>query len=143
MSVTLLVGAVLFVITAQQTEPSRQVTLVRSTDLVRALKRADATVEVQGRAPRDAFPFFSPRATRLRVAGDDVHVFQYATADEAVSEASQISVAGSPIATTQITWMSPPRFYRKDRLIVLYVGTEPKVAHALEAVLGPPFAGLR
>ena len=143
MSVTLLVGAVLSVMTAQRTMPPRQATLESSTDLVRALKRAGATVEEHGRAPRDAFPFFSPQATRLSVAGDDVHVFQYATADEARREASHISAAGSPIATTQITWMSPPRFYRKDRLIVLYVGTEPDVAHALEAVLGRPFAGLR
>lgn len=142
MSVTLLIGAVLSVITAHQAMPPRQATLVSSADLVRALTREGATVAEHGRAPRDAFPFFSPRATRLSVAGDDVHVFQYPTADEAMREAAHVSPAGSPIATTQVTWMSPPRFYRRDRLIVLYVGTDQAVARALEAVLGQPFAGL-
>jgi hypothetical protein len=143
MFVTLLVGAVLVVITAHQTTPPPQATLVSSADLVRALTRGGATAAEHGRAPRDAFPFFSPRATRLSVGGDDVHVFQYPTADEAIREAAHISPAGSPIATTQVTWMSPPRFYRKDRLIVLYVGTDPAVARALEGLLGRPFAGLR
>ncbi len=68
-------------------------------------------------------------------------MFDYASSAAATSDASKVSAAGTPIGTTQITWIAPPRFYRKEQLIVLYVGSNADVLRALEAVLGKPFAG--
>jgi hypothetical protein len=39
-----------------------------------------------------------------------------------------------------ITWIGPPRFYKKDRLIVLYVGSNSDVIRLLDTVLGRPVA---
>ena len=137
------VGALLLLLAGAQTTAPRPPTVLNRAALVSALRREGVTVSSRGRAPGDAFPFFSPRATRLSVAGDDVHVFEYASAARAAGDASHISPSGSPIGPHQITWMAPPRFYRKDRVIVLYVGANLDVARALEAVLGRPFTDFR
>jgi hypothetical protein len=114
---------------------------VSSGALIRALRGVAVAVVPRGRESREAFPFLSPRAARLSIAGEDVHVFEYATADRAAEEASRIPPAGSPIGSHQIAWIDPPRFYRKDQLIVLYIGTNLDVVRALDEVLGQPFAG--
>ena len=90
--------------------------------------------------PASSFPFFSARAQRLIVNGADVYVFEYPNASAAQKDAGQVAPLGSPIGTTQITWIGPPRFYRSSQLIVLYVGTDASIAAHLEAVLGAPFA---
>ena len=109
--------------------------------LVADLRQQGVTVSSGGSEPRESFPFFSVQAKRLRINGDDVHVFEYATDAVATSEASTVSPSGTPIGTVQATWISPPRFYKRDRFILLYVGTTIDVVRALEAVFGKPFAG--
>lgn len=110
--------------------------------LRRDLQAQGLTVTSSGSAPADAFPFFTVRATRLMVGSEAVNVFEYATAGLAAGDAATVAPSGSPIGTSQVMWISPPRFYRKDRLVVLYVGTDLTVARALEAVLGKAFAGV-
>jgi len=110
--------------------------------LVAQLEQRGATVSLAGVMPRDAFPF-SVSAQRLLVNGEDVHVFEYPDAVSVERDAARIAPSGTPIGTTQITWVAPPRFYRSPRLIVLYAGSREEVVSVLEAVLGPPFAGMR
>ena len=109
--------------------------------LSRNLRAQGLAVTRNGTAPADAFPFFTVRAARLVVSGEDVNVFEYATAGLAATDAAKVSPSGSPIGTSQITWISMPRFYRKDQLIVIYVGSNVTVVRALETVMGKPFAG--
>ena len=120
------------------TGPTGVLTLDR---LVGELARQGVTVSSRGTEPRESFPFFSVRAKRLTINGDDVHAFEYAAETVAMSAASTVPAAGTPIGTSQVTWISPPRFYRKDRFILLYVGTNMDVVRALEVVFGKPFAG--
>lgn len=86
-------------------------------------------------------PFFSVTGKLLEVDGEDVQVFQYADAAMADAQATQISPSGTTVGTTKIQWIGPPHFFKKGSLIVLYVGDNGKVLKALEAVLGPQFAG--
>ena len=109
--------------------------------LVGDLRHQGVTVARAGSEPRESFPFFSVQAKRLRINGDDVYVFEYSTDVVAKSEASTVSSSGTPIGTTQTMWISPPRFYKRDRFILLYIGTAMTVVRALEAVSGKPFAG--
>lgn len=110
--------------------------------LAAQLERRGAMASVAEVLPRDAFPF-SVSAQRLLVNGEDVHVFEYRDAASVERDAARIAPSGTPIGTTQITWVAPPRFYRSPRLIVLYVGSSEEVVSVLGAVLGPPFAGVR
>jgi hypothetical protein len=111
--------------------------------LVAALERQRAVVSRAGELPASAYPFFTARAQRLVVDGADVQVFQYDTPAQAEGDASSISPTGTPIGRSQISWMDTPHFYRRDRLIVLYVGHSADLSRLLEAVLGPPFAAGR
>ena len=107
----------------------------------RALRDGGATVSVAETEPQDSFPFFSVLSRRMVVNGEDVHVFEYSNSERAVSDQAKVSKAGTPVGTTQVTWVTPPRFYQKGRIIVLYVGDSDEVSRRLETVLGRPFAG--
>lgn len=70
----------------------------------------------------------------------EVSVFEYASAAEAQADAANITPEGNT-KTTMIEWVAPPHFFRKDRVIALYVGSDPAVLQALTDVMGPQFAG--
>jgi len=77
----------------------------------------------------------------IRVRGEDVQVFPYASAAAAQAQAALVSRNGSTVGTTKLHWIGPPHFYRQGRLLVLYVGSDDQVLKALDAVLGRQFAG--
>ena len=77
----------------------------------------------------------------ITVHGEDVQVFQYPDPAVADVEAALISPEGSAVGTTKLQWIGSPHFYKKGKLLVLYVGDSAPVLKALDAVLGPQFAG--
>lgn len=77
----------------------------------------------------------------IKVRGEDVQVFQYSNAAAMDAQAALVSLDGSAVGTTKLHWVGAPHFYKKGKLLVLYVGDHDKVLKALEAVLGPQFAG--
>jgi hypothetical protein len=121
--------------------PSGPSDLLTTSGFAKALRSQGVTVAEYGMQPATAFPFFTAQALRLTVNAESVHVFEYPTTALATSDVSKVAAAGTPIGSTQITWVSPPRFYTRDTIIVLYVGNDAAVIRALAAVLGPPFAG--
>jgi hypothetical protein len=106
--------------------------------LIKSLRAAGAPVERRGGVEQ---PFFSVDGKMVEVHGEDVQVFEYSDAAAAEAEAALVSSSGSTVGTTKIQWVGPPHFFRKGRLIALYVGDNGRVLKALEAVLGPQFAG--
>lgn len=111
--------------------------------LLRTLQQQGATVTRAGGLPQSSYPFFSVSAQLLQVNGADVQVFEYANATGADSDASKVSPTGSSVGQSQVSWMDTPHFYKRDRLIVLYVGQAADVLRMLEAVLGAAFAAGR
>ena len=107
-------------------------------DLVEALQAEGAQVEM-GEAIQQ--PFLSVPGQIVKVNGADVQVFEYASAEDMGLEASQISEEGSPIGTSNVTWIAPPHFHRSGRLLVLYVGEDQAVIDLIESIVGPQFAG--
>jgi hypothetical protein len=86
-------------------------------------------------------PFFSITGRMIKVHGEDVQVFQYANAAAADVESAPISGDGRAIGTRKIRWIGSPHFFKREKLLVLYVGDNGKVLGSLEAVLGRQFAG--
>jgi hypothetical protein len=105
---------------------------------VRALRASGLTVEAAGTVSQ---PFFSPEGRAFTVAGENVQVFRYPSVRAAEAEAKKVNAVGASVGTNSAMWVGPPHFYRKGRLIVLYVGENGGVLKALTAVLGPQFAG--
>lgn len=90
-------------------------------------------------------PFLTGQGHVLRARDETVQVFVYPDARAAEREAERISPDGSTVTgagtATMVTWIATPHFFRRNRVIVLYVGDEVTVLAALEAVLGRQFAG--
>ena len=86
-------------------------------------------------------PFFSVQGRLIKINGEDVQVFQYAHAAAAAEQAALVSPDGNAVGTSMPHWIGSPHFFKKELLLVLYVGDDDKVQRALEAVLGQQFAG--
>ncbi len=114
--------------------------------LIEQLTAAGVAVEEAGEARAAALPGIWRRGGRLlRIEGELVTVFEHPDAASAKADAALISPDGSKISdggtTTSVDWIASPHFYRSGRLFVLYVGRVDAVTEALEAALGPQFAG--
>jgi hypothetical protein len=106
--------------------------------LIAALEAAGATVDVGEPISQ---PFFSAEGNIIKVNGADVQVFAYENAEEMELESSQIAPDGSSNATTMITWVDTPHFYKTGRIIALYIGSDEAVLSLLEKTMGAQFAG--
>ncbi len=114
------------------------------------LRAAGYTVSPSGDVQQ---PFLLPRGTLLRISGGDLTApadlqsFSYDDRDlgtdgmaAAQADVNQIQPDGQP-RTARVTWSGPPHFFHKDRVIVLYVGSDPQLLGELQVLLGPQFAG--
>jgi len=86
-------------------------------------------------------PFFTVPAHVYVVSGSDLQVYEFASAAEAEEAASRVAPDGGSIGTTMVSWMAPPHFFRKDRLLANYLGTSEKTLAELRRLFGPQFAG--
>lgn len=105
---------------------------------VQALREQGMSVTVGGEISPEVNRFFSVPARQVRANDAQVNAFVYSSADAAAAEAVQISMDGQPSPTVRVNWVSTPRFYRQDAMIVLYVGCAREIVEALQKTVGPP-----
>jgi hypothetical protein len=102
------------------------------------LQRAGAQVELRGDVSQ---PFFSVTGRIVSVNAQNVQTFEYRDVAAAEAAASTVSRDGGTIGTSAVSWIATPHFYRRDRLVVLYVGDDANARSLLAMVMGPQFAG--
>ena len=82
--------------------------------------------------------------------GAQIGVFVYEDADAAQADAACVSADGFGYNregadgtgyNIRTSWADAPHFYRKDNIILRYIGNDADVLTALEAVCGAQFAG--
>jgi hypothetical protein len=106
--------------------------------LIADLQRAGATTMRQGSFTPDPLP---GEGVSLCVNGQPVNVYVFASAAERKQASARIDRTDPfHIGTAIVEWIGSPRFWERDRIIVLYVGPDPAVQTLLTSVLGPPFA---
>ena len=86
-------------------------------------------------------PFFPVPAHVHTANGEDLQLYEFASAADAEQHAAQVDPRGSAIGTTRMSWLAAPHFYRKDRVIAIHLGSSAPVRAALQHVMGAPFAG--
>jgi len=86
-------------------------------------------------------PFFPKPGQVLKVNGQDVQVFEFENPSVAQAHTQKISPDGKSVGDTIIDWVETPHFFHVEKIIVLYVGTNPALISALEASAGPQFSG--
>lgn len=107
--------------------------------LVDSLRGAGIDVEHAGETTP---PFLSVPGRVARAEGDLVQVYAYADSGAAAAAARGISPDGFTVGGRRVAWLGPPRFHRRGRLLVLHLGDRVRVTRTLEAIFGPPFAGV-
>ena len=113
-----------------------------STDIVRLtekLRGQGATVAIT--KEKISQPFFSVPGRIVKVNGEALQVFEYATPSAADADASRVSTDGTTIGTSKPSWMAPPHFFKSEKFLVLYVGGNQTVLNVLRGALGSQFAG--
>jgi len=105
---------------------------------LRSLRAESTSIRQEGEVEQ---PFFSTKGRLIGLYGDHVQVFEYPSGAKADAQAALVSPDGRTVGTTKPHWLGTPHFYKKERLLVLYLGDNPKVLKALEARLGRQFAG--
>ena len=101
--------------------------------------RAQGAEAEQGEAIEQAF--FSVIGTIVKLNGESIQVFEYDSAETMESDAVLVDADGSSIGTSMVAWVATPHFYKKGRILVLYVGDNAETLELLEGALGPQFAG--
>lgn len=86
-------------------------------------------------------PFFSVTGSFIEFDGGSVQVFEYDSPETMESDAKLVAPEGGSIGTSMIHWIETPHFYKKGRVLVIYLGDDAKTLELLERVLGEQFAG--
>lgn len=140
------------VVTATSTpEPTSQVTATPAAEggdpmdyaaFVSAIKADGWPVEETGATSGS---IFSGNGHIIKINGVEVQVFEYADTAALDQQAANISPDGSKITGTRgeaiVDWVDMPHFFKKGRILVVYVGRADGTLSALNAVLGNQFAG--
>jgi hypothetical protein len=106
--------------------------------LVADLQRAGAQI---GRStPFNGTPL-SSEGVNVCVNHEEVSAYVYSS-DQARESAAASIDRHDPwhIGSAVVEWLSPPTFWQRDRILVLYVGADLATTDLLVAVLGQPFA---
>ena len=101
--------------------------------------RAEGVEAEKGDSVEQAF--FSVAGSFVNFDGESVQVFEYGSAETMESDAVLVDADGGSIGTSMVMWVATPHFYKKGRILVLYVGDNTETLSVLESVLGPQFAG--
>ncbi len=112
-------------------------------EFVDRLRSTGASVEVGQKGSLD--DCFGIGSQILTVNGQTVQVFEYSSIKDVKDIANSISSDGYNIGhggmICHIDWVDTPYFYKRNLLVVLYVGSDPSILQLLENVVGKPFAG--
>ena len=78
---------------------------------------------------------------------EHIAVYLYESREKMEEDASYIDSGGTSYNngknSVKISWASLPHFYKKDNMIVLYVGQTADIPNALDQIVGVQFAGYR
>ena len=80
-------------------------------------------------------------ATTVCVGEESVSVYTFEDAGAAADAAATVNQDDPfQVGNAIVEWIGPPRFWLRDRVIVLYVGGSAGLDGALRQILGQPFA---
>jgi hypothetical protein len=84
------------------------------------------------------------QGTAVCVGAETLQVYEFIDHEAALAASAQIDRHDlSNVGTGIVEWNGRPRFWLRDRIIVLYLGEDEPTDAALRDLLGPPFAESR
>ncbi len=107
-------------------------------DFIEKLYSSGAAIEITDQITQ---PYLSIQGKVVMVNGKEVKVFEYPDAATLEAEASTISSDAGYMGATRVSWNDKPNFYKKGRMLVIYLGSDAEIMRILEGILGKMFAG--
>jgi hypothetical protein len=111
--------------------------------LVNEMKHKGYEVEVVNAS----MDFLSGSRKRIKTGDEVIDVYQYVNNFFMERDAKGITPEGSGydglLRKVRVSWVGPPHFYKKGKIIVQYIGDNKKITSDLKDILGEPFAGYR
>jgi hypothetical protein len=75
------------------------------------------------------------------VGTEPVRLYVFGSERDRMAAAAQINPTDpSNMGTSMVDWDGRPRFWQRDRLLILYLGEDAATETLLQSVLGQPFA---
>lgn len=113
-------------------------------ELVKKLESLGYTIEVEN---VEENIMLTGRQKRLILnKSESISVYLYQNSDKMEKDASYVSDDGFSYNNGKkgvcVEWVTAPHFFKLGNMIILYVGENPEIIHALEELAGPQFAGL-
>ena len=103
-----------------------------------ALRAAGAEVRETGAVSTEPL---GGQGIGLCVAGQQVRIYVYPTLADRAAVATRIDPTDpSNLGTSIVEWAGNPKFWQADRILVLYLGSDPAIEAGITSILGPPFA---
>lgn len=84
---------------------------------------------------------FQAQGVLMCVGSQPVQLFVFGSVPELVQAAARIDPTDpSNMGTTMVDWNGQPRFWQRDRLLILYLGNDAATDTLLRSLLGQPFS---
>lgn len=80
---------------------------------------------------------------RIQTEAESMNIYLYKNSQEMEEVAKLIGRDGRTIGYGLYDFQSKPHFYKKDNIIVSYIGDKKEITEKLETVLGQQFAGMK
>lgn len=121
---------------------SKQISDTAYKDLITNLEKMDFSIAVED-VEKDILQ--GQRKWLTINENENISVYLYESSEKMEEDASYVDKGGSSYSNGKndalISWVSLPHFFKKDNIIVLYVGENPEIINALAELLGAQFAG--
>jgi len=114
-------------------------------DLVAFLQKSGLIIKSKGKASPLLSCISAEKTFEMIVNDDIIQIFEFNNKEAADKQAENISPNGTSIIGSEsacsILFVDTPHFFKKNKLIVLYVGKNTSVINALIEKYGTQFAG--
>jgi len=94
--------------------------------------------------------FLPTKRKRMVIGEETIDIYLYSDNKKMEKDAKNIDSKGCQYTSTgvfsrsvNVSWVSYPHFYKKGKIIVLYVGTNEKIISDLKDIFGEEFAGIK
>ncbi len=81
--------------------------------------------------------------TIVNINGNTIGIYEYKSSEDMEQEAKTIRADGSMIGNTIYDWKSKPHFYKRENIIVSYIGENKEILEIIEKFMGQQFAGAK
>lgn len=93
--------------------------------------------------------FLPTKRKRMVIGEESIDIYVYSNNKKMENDAKNIDSGGCEYTSPgifsksiNVSWVSYPHFYKKGKIIVLYVGTNEKIISDLKDIFGEEFAGV-